>query len=108
MKRVRKEELETKWKKLVTKAVTDDVFKVQLRDDPIKHMNEYELEVPEGVEVRVGVNNIITLIEPKEAPDALKEEVKWWRVRLDMIQEFGQDERGVKQAGSPDGTDEDV
>ncbi len=107
MKRARKEELDGKWKKVATRAVTDDKFKDKLVADPLKTLGEFDLSVPENVEVLVGHANTITLVEPKDAPEELSKEVRWWRVRLDMIQEFGKEERSGT-AGGPIQDDEDV
>ncbi|QPJ63589.1 MAG: hypothetical protein G3M70_17575 [Candidatus Nitronauta litoralis] len=110
MKNVRKQELLEKWKKVATKAVTDDLFKEKLVKDPIGKMAEFDLTLPEEIEVLTGHANTITLVEPKDATENLKSEIKWWRVRLDVIQEFGQDERGgnAAVAGPAGDEDEDV
>ncbi len=110
MKNVRKQELLEKWKKVATKAVTDDLFKEQLVKDPIGMMAKFDLTLPDEIEVLTGHANTITLVEPKDASDNLKSEIKWWRVRLDVIQEFGQDERGggAAVAGPAADVDEDV
>ena len=110
MKNARKVELEEEWKKLVTQAVTDDLFKTKLIEKPIEMMKQFELTVPEGVEVLSGHANTITLVEPKDSSEALKSEIRWWRIRLDMIQEFGQAEVDTQAtaAGPPTTEEEDV
>lgn len=92
MKNARKEELEGKWKKLVVQAVTDDNFKERLVERPIEIMADYGLTVPEGVDVRTVRDNVITLIDPKDAEVDLAEELRWWRIRLDVIAEFGKED----------------
>lgn len=106
MKNVRKQELLEKWKKVATKAVTDDLFKEKLAKDPIGMMAEFDLTIPEEIEVLIGHANTITLVEPKDASENLQSEVKWWRVRLDVIQEFGKDDRGGEAAVAGPAADE--
>ncbi|MFQ5482959.1 MAG: hypothetical protein ACE5ER_09385 [Nitrospinaceae bacterium] len=107
MKRAQKEEMDAKWKKLAIQAVTDDRFKEKLVAKPIEIMESFDLTIPEGVEVRRGHGNVITLIEPKETTPSLSTQVKWWRVRLETIQEFGRDHTQSGET-APDGRDEDV
>ncbi len=107
MKNVRKLELLEKWKKVATKAVTDDLFKEKLVKDPIKMMAEFDLMIPDEIEVLVGHANTITLVTPKDASENLTSEIKWWRIRLNVIEEFGQDERGGDGAVAGPKSDED-
>lgn len=109
MKNARKEELEGKWKKVATKAVTDDNFKDKLVADPLGMMEGFELTLPEEVEVLRGHGNTITLVEPKDPSEHLSSEVKWWRVRLAMIQEYGYDESSQREHGTagPQGAEDD-
>ncbi|MFQ5443450.1 MAG: hypothetical protein ACE5EK_02420 [Nitrospinales bacterium] len=89
----KKTQLDEKWRKRVTQAVTSDEFKGKLVADPISVMKENELKVPEGVKVHVGADKIVNLIVSQEASEEIKSEVQWWRVRLDTISEFGKEER---------------
>ncbi len=109
MKNARKEELNGKWKKVATKAVTDDKFKAQLVADPLAVMEGFDLTLPGDVEVLKGHGNTITLVEPKNASEHLTSELKWWRVRLNVIQEFGQDENRHRDHGTagPQGAEDD-
>ena len=109
MKNARKEELNGKWKKVATKAVSDDKFKAKQVADPLGMMEGFELALPEEVEVLRGHGNTITLIEPKGASEHLSSEVKWWRVRLAVIQEFGEDEDRHREHGTagPQGAEDD-
>lgn len=88
----KKAQLDEKWRKLVTQAVTSDEFKGKLVADPVSIMNEYKIEVPEGVKVHVGADKIVNLVVPQDASEETKREVQWWRVRLDTISEFGKEE----------------
>ena len=85
----KKEELDKKWKIIATKAVTDEAFKKKLVAHPIDVMVENGLTIPEGAEMKVGAGNKQSLPLPSSAPEELKEEVKWWEWRLDIIEEFG-------------------
>ena len=94
----KKEELDKKWKVIATKAVTDKEFKKKLVANPIDVMVENGLSIPEGAEMKVGVGNKQSLPLPSSAPEELKEEVKWWEWRLDIIEEFGKKDP-VKKTG---------
>ena len=91
MKHKRKEELNGKWKQVAAKAVTDDNFRKKLAKNPITVMKENDLALPEGIEARLEAGYEIKLFTGADAPEELKEEVKWWKVRVDMIREFGKD-----------------
>ncbi|NIQ03011.1 MAG: hypothetical protein GWM98_23675 [Nitrospinaceae bacterium] len=93
MKNKRKEELNGKWKQVATKAVTDDDFRKKLAKNPLTVMKEFELELPEGIEARLEAGYEIKLFTQPEASEELQEEVKWWKIRVDMIREFGQDDK---------------
>jgi len=95
MKNKKKEELNGKWKKVATQAVTQDDFKWQLAGNPIEELKKFDLHVPEGVEVKVGTGGIYNLVPPPDASDELNSEIQWWRWRLDMIAEFGRAEKEV-------------
>ncbi len=91
MKNKRKEELNGKWKRIATKAVTDDGFRKKLAKNPITVMKEEDLSLPDGIEARLEAGYEIKLFTAPEVAEELKEEVKWWKVRVDMIREFGKD-----------------
>ena len=92
MDKNRKEELDKKWKAIAAKAVTDEIFKKSLVDDPIGVMQEHGLKIPEGTEAKIGTGNILKLITVKNPPDELMEEVTWWTWRLTTIRDFGRDD----------------
>ena len=92
MHRKRKKELDEKWKKIATEAVTDDNFKKKLINDPVGVMREFEIILPEGVEAKKVTGNVLRLVPSAELTEEIKEETKWWQLRLDMIREFGQED----------------
>ncbi len=96
MKHKKKEELDGKWKKVATQAVTQDDFKWKLKENPIEELGKFDLHVPEGVEVKIGTGGIFTLVPPPDVSDEITDEIQWWRWRLDMIAEFG---RADKETG---------
>ena len=91
MDKDKKEDLDNKWKSIAAKAVTDEEFKKKLVDKPVDVMIENGLTLPEGVEMKVNVAKIQTLVLPRDASDELKEDVKWWMWRLNSIREFGRE-----------------
>ncbi len=92
MDQAKKDELESLWKKIATKAITDEAFKKSLSANPVGIMQENGLALPEGAEMKLGTGNIQKLAFPQDASDEIKEEVKWWEWRLDIIREFGKDD----------------
>ena len=92
----RKTDLETKWKKVATQAITDLAFRKKLVKDPIAILNEQGLTLPQGVQARVGGGNEINLILPPNPTPEMEQEAKWWKRRLDMIREFGVEENQNK------------
>ncbi len=88
----RKEDLDKKWKMVATKAVTDDSYKKQLVADPVGMMAKEGIDVPEGVEVKIGTGQVTKLKPPEDASDELKDEIHWWSWRLDSIREFGKED----------------
>jgi hypothetical protein len=108
MKNKRKVELNDKWKQVATKAVTDDDFRKKLAKNPITVMEEYDLSLPETIEARLEAGYEIKLFTAPELAEELKDEVKWWKLRVDMIREFGKDDE-IKsgQIAAPD-TEEGV
>ena len=97
----KKDELEKKWSALVLKTMNDDALKKQLFKAPVGIMSKNGLSIPEGCKVGEGTGSIVGLQLPANASDDLKEEVKWWRWRLEMIHDFGKDEE--KESDSADG-----
>ncbi|MDA0692902.1 MAG: hypothetical protein O3A78_11865 [Nitrospinae bacterium] len=94
MDKGKQEDLDSKWKTIATKAVTDDEFKKKLVDKPVEIMIAHGLTLPEGASMKVGVGKIQTVVPHAKASDELKEEVKWWLWRLSSIREFGRDKPG--------------
>ena len=107
----KKDALNKKWSAIVVRALSDDEFKKKLVKDPIAVMIENGLSVPEGCKVGEATGNVAGLQLPTNASDELKEEVTWWRWRLEMTHEFGKDEKkgpSSASSGAPftDGTPE--
>ncbi|MCH8156271.1 MAG: hypothetical protein IID18_00710 [Nitrospinae bacterium] len=93
MDKNKKEELDKKWKAIVVKAVTDPNFKDKLVIDPVTVMKENGLALPEGCNAAEGTGKRFVIQHPADASDEVKEEVKWWMLRLDMTREFAKDDR---------------
>jgi len=109
MKTKRKQDLDAKWKQVATQAVTRDDFKNKLIADPVAVLEEFELQLPEGVDAKTGSDGAIKLFPPEDASEDILEEVQWWRWRLDMIRQFGRgDGGGSHNMAAPDAEDEDV
>lgn len=89
----KKAERDKKWNAIVLKAFKDEDFKKQLVKDPIAIMVENGLTIPEGCKAGEGSGKRPGIQLPAGASDELKEEVTWWRFRLDMTHEFGKEER---------------
>ena len=111
MNKNKKDDLDNKWNAIVLKALSEDDFKEKLVKNPIDVMIENGLTLPEGCKAGEATGNIAGLQLPVNASDELKEEVKWWRWRLDMTHEFGKDEKkgaSSSSSGAPvmDGTPE--
>ncbi|QPJ65802.1 MAG: hypothetical protein G3M78_10530 [Candidatus Nitrohelix vancouverensis] len=107
----KKKELEDKWKALVVKAVTDEDYKRELVDQPVEKMNAEGIPLPEGVDVKVtgkGPDKRFSLVAQTKASDEVKEEIKWWTLRLEMTREFGQEHRKVGIDAAAPGEGEDV
>ncbi len=106
----RKTDLEAKWKKVATQAITNHSFKKKLVKDPLATLNEHGLSLPQGVQARVGgAETEISLYIPPNATPEIEQEVKWWKRRLDMIRQFGVDDDEQSPIESiPDSTGEDV
>ncbi|CCQ91189.1 conserved hypothetical protein [Nitrospina gracilis 3/211] len=108
MKHKRKTELDEKWKQVATQAVTQEEFKQRLVANPVSVMGEFEIHLPEGVEAKVGIEGAVKLFPPDGASEDVLEEVQWWKWRLDMIRQFGREDKytGVKHT-MPESSDED-
>ena len=92
----KRRDMDAKWKKLATQAVTDEAFKKRLVTDPLTIMNEFGLELPKDTKPRVLGDKSVRLALPADADENLKAEVKWWHGRLDMISEFCKEEKFEK------------
>ena len=107
MKNKRKVELNDKWKQIATKAVTDDEFRKKLAKNPITVMAECDLSLPDTIEARLEAGYEIKLFTSPKLAEELKEEVKWWKLRVDMIREFGKDDKvttgGIAAPDTEDG-----
>ncbi len=92
--------MDEKWKQVATQAVTSEEFKNRLVGDPVTIMSEFGLQIPNNVEVKTGTDKVLKFFLPEDASDELKAEIQWWRWRLDIIREFGREEKdqGVQQA----------
>jgi len=107
----KKVELEKKWKAIVVKAVTNDDYKRELVEDPIKKMTEEGLPLPDGVDFRKTGKEMdirVQLIPPAQASEELKTHIRWLALRLEMIHEFGQNHEKVGLISAAPGEDEDV
>jgi hypothetical protein len=107
----KKVELEKQWKAIVVKAVTNDDYKRELVEDPIKKMTEEGLPLPEGVDFRKTGKDLdvrVQLIPPAQASEELKAYIRWLALRLEMIHEFGQNHQKVGLISAAPGEDEDV
>ena len=107
----KKEELDKKWNAIVLKALNEDSFKESLVKNPINVMVENGLTIPEGCKVGEGSGGTAGLQLPANASDEIKEEVRWWKWRLEMTFDFGKDEKkgqNIASSGAPlmDGTPE--
>ncbi len=91
MDKDKKAEMDKKWTAIAARAVTDEDFKRKLVATPIDLMLENGLTLPEGTEKKVGAYKVQSIPIPSDAPDEIKEEVKWWMWRLDSIREFGRE-----------------
>ncbi len=93
----KKADLETKWKTVAAQAITNDEFKKNLLQDPITILKAHGLDLPEQADVRVIGKSEVRIKPPQNSTPELDEEVRWWKVRLDMIHEFGKadPDRGV-------------
>ncbi len=70
-------EFQKDYGKLVAKAWEDDAFKAELLVDPMKVFKENDIEVPDGIEVRIVENteNTMHFILPPEPSDELTDEL---------------------------------
>ena len=93
MQTKKQKELDAKWKIVATKAVTDDKFRKKLVADPVAVMTELGLAVPEGLQVKAGTGGFLKVMLPKDASDDLMKEAKWLSMRLDIIREFGAEDK---------------
>ena len=93
MKNKRKVELNDKWKQVATTAVPDDDFRKKLATNHITVMEECDLSLPDTIEARLEAGYEIKLFTTPELAEELKEEIKWWKLRVDMIREFGKDDK---------------
>jgi hypothetical protein len=98
-------DLEAKWKQVVTQAVTDDAFKKKLCRDPLAVLKEAGLTLPPEIPAKPGPDNSVQLILPKEVPENLAQEVKWWKWRLEMIHEFGREKNKKDSPVAPEHDD---
>ena len=101
MEQNKKDELDKKWNNIVLKALKDEEFKKQLIKDPTGVMVENGLSIPEGCKVGETSTNTFGLQLPPNASDEIKEEVTWWKWRLEMTHDFGKDEK--REASSASG-----
>ncbi len=69
-------EFQKAYGKLVAKAWSNDEFKTELLSDPMKIFSENEIQIPDGIEVRMVENTdkIIHFILPPAPSDELSDE----------------------------------
>jgi|TARA_B100001079_G_scaffold138799_1_gene118952 hypothetical protein len=102
--KIKKEELDKKWNAIVLKSFKDEDFKQRLVKSPIELMEENGLTIPEGCKAGSGAGKRAGIQLPAEASDEVKEEAKWWNMRLDITREFGKEiikETGEASGGAP-------
>ncbi|MFQ5673197.1 MAG: hypothetical protein ACE5G9_08885 [Nitrospinales bacterium] len=97
----KRSDMDNKWKKLATRAVTQEEFKAQLVADPVARMSEFGLHPPEGAKVRAGADKAVHILPPTGSSPEIKEEIKWWNLRLDTIRQFGKEEKEATSHGAP-------
>ena len=100
----KKDDLDKKWNAIVLKALSEDDFKEKLVKNPIDVMVKNGLAIPEGCKAGEATGKIAGLQLPANASDELKEEVKWWKWRLEMTHDFGKDEgkkESIASGGAP-------
>ncbi|MBI5428068.1 MAG: hypothetical protein HZA02_07300 [Nitrospinae bacterium] len=93
MDETKKVELDAKWKKVAVQAVTSEEFKRRLVDDPITVLGQHGLTVPEKTEVKILSGKDFKIQLPPNPPPELEKVANWWQRRLDMIREFGKEEK---------------
>ena len=87
---IRKKELDSKWKNIVAKAVTDEDFKKKLVKDPMPVIEQEGLKPLDQLKIQFDeVTKIHKVGIVGEADDEITTEAKWWTIRLKMIKEFG-------------------
>ena len=104
MDKNKKDNLDNKWNAIVLRALNEDGFKEKLVKNPIEVMVENGLTIPEGCKVGETSVGIAGLQLPANASDELKEEVTWWKWRLEMTFDFGKDEKkdqNIASGGAP-------
>lgn len=71
-----RDEFQKAYGKLVAKAWSDDEFKAELLSDPMKAFSKNEIQIPDGIEVRMIENTaeIIHFILPPVPSDELSDE----------------------------------
>ena len=84
----KRSDMDSKWKQVATRAVTEEKFKAQLKADPVAVMSELGLTPPEGTKIRQDTTKAFKLLPPSSVTDEVKEEIKWWNLRLDTINQF--------------------
>ncbi len=100
MDKNKKEKLDKKWNAIVLKALKDEKFKEKLVKNAIGTMLENGLARPEGCKAVTGAGKKSGIQLPADASDELKEEVKWWRFRIDMTRDFGKKEGKEESSAS--------
>lgn len=93
MDETKKAELDAKWKKVAVQAVTSEEFKRRLVENPITVLGQHGLTVPEKTEVKVLSGRDFKIQLPPNPSSGLEREANWWQRRLDMIREFGREEK---------------
>ena len=104
MNKNKRNHLDNKWNAIVLRALKEDTFKEKLVKNPIEVMIENGLTIPEGCKVGEASGGIAGLQLPANASDELKEEVTWWKWRLEMTFDFGKDEQkgqNIASSGAP-------
>jgi hypothetical protein len=89
---IRKKELDDNWKTVAAKAVTDEIFKKSLAEDPFEVLEAHGLKINPEIKVNFDeTNKEYNVLVPTEASEEVQAEAKWWTWRLKMIKEFARE-----------------
>ena len=73
----KRSDMDDKWKKIATLAVTQEEFKEKLTTDPVGVMAKMGLEPPEGVKIRQDTTKVFKLLPPTGMSPTRSEPTIW-------------------------------